>query len=239
MVNTNPIQRGKVHTRLNALSSHVYNSAYSMTQYIKLRQINQDLSKENALLRASAQLNEPDSSRIIDGFTYVPAAIINNSVNKLHNYLTIDKGLSDNVGVDMAVVSSFGIVGIVKSVSPHFARVISVLNNQLRISVKLSGSSFFGSMNWVGDNYLEVNIDEIPSHVPVAQGDTVLTSGFSAMFPPDLMVATVLEIDQASGGNFLRIKARLSNDFKKLAQVYVVKNEYADELDSLIDANEE
>ncbi|MCD6346361.1 MAG: rod shape-determining protein MreC, partial [Bacteroidales bacterium] len=228
-----PIQRSRLHARVNAISAIIYDRAFGVTQYINLRVVSEELAKENANLRANAQKVTLDSTFKRQGYIYIPAQVINNSVNKIYNYLTLDKGADSGVEPDMAVVSPFGIVGVVKSVSPGYARVISVLNPQLRISVRLNQSQYFGSMNWDTQNYRDVVVSEIPAHVEVAVGDTVITSGYSAIFPAGELVATVKEVIYTTGGNFIEIRAGLTNDFKRLHMVYIVKNINRDELKEL------
>ena len=226
----NPIQQGYFSYRFNNLSSMIYNSSYNISQYIHLREANDQLLRENAHIRRSVSYSGQDSSFSKNNFTFIPAKILNNSIHKVYNYLTLDIGSDDGIEPDMGVVSPFGVVGVVKSVTPDFSRVISVLNNQLRVSVKLAKSGYFGSMNWSGGNYREINITEIPSHAEIEVGDTLLTSGYSAIFPPNEPVAIVLSSKPTSGGNFLEINAALINDFKKLAVVYIVDNEDSDEI---------
>lgn len=222
-----------MYANVNAISAVIYNKVFGITQYINLRKVSEDLARENAYLRTSKQPVLEDSAYAPNGYTYIPAHVINNSVNKTFNYLTLNKGANSGVEPDMAVVSSSGIVGVVISVSPGYARVISVLNTQLRISVRLSKSQYFGSMNWDVGNYREVVVSEIPAHVEVAIGDTVVTSGYSAIFPAGELVATVIEANKTAGGNFLEIRARLTNDFKRLSMVYIIKNKNLDELRAL------
>lgn len=227
---SNPIQRGRVARNVNTLSSVFYDKTFELTQYMHLRKTNEQIAKESSYLRSILSQSLLDSAIQKNGFEYIPAMVINNSVNKEFNYLTLSIGTNGGVETDMAVVSPFGIVGIVKSVTPNYSRVISVLNSQLRISVKLNKSGHFGSLNWNGRNYRDVMITEIPSHVILQEGDSIVTSGYSSLFPANEPVATVIESQPAAGGNFLEIRARLSNDFKQLSMVYVVKNLMRDEI---------
>ena len=208
----------------------IYTSSYNVSQYINLREANELLLKENALIRKNMSSTEHDSSFRKNDFNFIPAMVLNNSIHKVYNYITLDVGANEGIKPDMGVVSPFGIVGIVKSVTPDYSRVISVLNSQIRVSVKLAKSDYFGSMHWLGGNYLEVMISEIPSHAEIEVGDTLLTSGYSSIFPADEPVAIVLSSKPTSGGNFLEITATLTNDFKKLAVVYVVENEKLNEI---------
>jgi rod shape-determining protein MreC len=127
---------------------------------------------------------------------------------------------------------SMALVGIVTGVSNNFSTVISLLNTHLRISARLKKSNHFGSFYWEGQDYRVLTLDDIPQHVPVSYGDTVVTSGFSSIFPPDFPLGTI-ESFHSRGANFHSIKVKLFTDFKQLHQVWVLENFRANELDSL------
>ena len=229
----NPIQRGRLANQVNSLSTIVYDKAYGLSQYVHLRKAIEQVAKENSILRSRGLQIKPDSASQRYGYDYIPARVINNSVHKEFNYLTLDIGSESGVEPDMAVVSPNGIVGVVKTVTPNFCRVISVLNVQLRLSVKLSKSGYFGSLIWDRRNYRDVLVTEIPSHVSWEPGDSIVSSGYSSIFPVGEPIATVLEATPAAGGNFLEIRARLTNDFKQLSTVYIVINTNREEVKTL------
>lgn len=229
----NPIQRGKLTSQINSLSTLVYDGAYEVTQYMHLRKSNEQIAKENSLLRSRVTPVRPDSVSPRNAYDFIPALVINNTVHNEFNYLTLNAGKKNGVELDMAVVSPFGIVGVVKTVSPNYCRVISVLNSQLKISVKLSKSGYFGSLSWDRRNYRDVLVTEIPSHVSLEPGDSIVSSGYSSIFPSGEPIATVLEATPAAGGNFLEIRARLNNDFKQLSTVYIVINNGKEEIQTL------
>lgn len=235
----NPIPRGRLANRVNSASSIIYERTFELTQYMHLRKTNEQLARENSFLRG--QVLEPlsDTSFSRNGYEFFSAQVINNSVHKEFNYLTLNKGTNDGVEVDMAVISPFGIVGIVKTVSPNYCRVLSVLNRQFRVSVMLSKSGYFGSLNWDGRKYREVLVTEIPSHVILEPGERIVTSGYSSLFPAGEPVATVIESIPAAGGNFLEVRALLTNDLKQLSTVYIVKNNLKEEIQTLEEDNNE
>jgi len=229
----NPIQRGKLTRQTNSLSAIVYDGAYNITQYLHLRKIIEEVAKENSFLRSRVLPISQDSIIARNTYDFLPARVINNSVHNEFNYLTLDIGSKSGITPDMAVVSPFGIVGVVKTVSPDYCRVISVLNSQLSISVKLSKSGYFGSLSWDRRNYRDVLVTEIPSHVSLQPGDSIVSSGYSSIFPAGEPIATVIDATPAAGGNFLEIHARLNNDFKKLSIVYIVINNDKEEIKTL------
>ena len=233
IINHNPIQRGHLTKSFNSLSSMVYQSAYRLTGYLHLKEANDQLSRENARLRSLAISLPADSIRRDSLFEFVPANVINNSVNKSNNYLTLDVGSVDGIKADMGVIGPGGVVGVIKAVSKNYCRVLSVLNNELLVSVKLKDHEFFGSMVWDRANYRDISVTEIPSHATAQAGDTLVTSGFSSIFPPEIPVAVVQSSELTRDGNFLVIRARLLNDFKRLSSVYVVRNRDREEIKQL------
>jgi rod shape-determining protein MreC len=126
---------------------------------------------------------------------------------------------------EMAVISPNGVVGIVESVSEHYASVISVLNRNFRMSAKFKKNNYFGSFEWPGVKYLSGSLKEIPLHVNVQKGDTIISSGYSAIFPEGVLVGFVDEFEQ-KGGNFYKINLKLATDFKNLNYVYIVANNF-------------
>ena len=218
-----------------------YEQSMKMEQYLRLRDKNQQLVRENEQLRnyiaTNLQAEEDTFRRKIDTtfeqqYSYLSARVINNSVNKQHNYITLDKGEEDGVAPDMGVISSRGVVGVIRGVSDHFSTAISLLNSELRVSAKLSGSGYYGPLNWAGRDYRYAKLGDIPLHATLSPGDTVITSGYSAIFPEGILVGFV-EDYQEKGGRFYDVNVELSTDFKRLNQVYVVKNLLKEEQDQL------
>jgi rod shape-determining protein MreC len=157
-------------------------------------------------------------------FEYIPAQVVNNSVNRLNNYITLNAGYLQGVRQDMGVVGPDGVVGVVRNVSANYSSVISVLNSKFKGSVKLSSNDFFGTLSWPGYDYRQAVVTEIPGHINVYEGDTIITSGLSTIFPAGELVGRVVEVGRPSGGSFFELKVLLNQDFKKLTQVYVIRN---------------
>ncbi|MCR9098550.1 MAG: rod shape-determining protein MreC [bacterium] len=158
-------------------------------------------------------------------FTYIPANVISNSTIGTANYLRLDKGSNHGVRPNMGVISSDGIVGVVRAVTPHYSQVMSLLHRETRIKAALSRSGYFGTLTWNGKNARLMQLEAIPKHAVVAEGDTVVTSGYSQLFPQGLAVGTVKSFDFSGGGNFYNIQVMLRNDLNKLRYVYVIENE--------------
>lgn len=201
-------------------------------EYFKLRQMNESLVAENKLLRQRLQNMSIEKEGSFTAFAdtvslqvydYLVARVVNNSVNRRKNFITLDKGRRHGVSNGMAVASADGVVGVVVGVSQNFSVAMSLLNIDFRLSSSIAKNSYFGSLAWDGFNYRYAQLSEIPHHVQVNEGDTIVTSGFSAMFPAGMMVGTATG-DQKKGGDFLTLKVRLSADFKKLTNVYIIGN---------------
>ena len=162
-------------------------------------------------------------------YRFITASVLKNSINSKNNFMTLDVGEAEGVHPDMAVVSASGAVGIVVNTSEHFSLAISLLNNKVGISAKLKNSNFYGKLNWTGEDYHTAILHEIPNHVILNVGDTVVTSGYSAIFPPGIPVAVIDSFERNSDDNFYSIKVKFTTDLKCLANVFVIENLMQDE----------
>jgi len=226
----------------NWISASVYNSFQSVVQYFELATVNQSLAKENAKLKSFIQselliehadslltdINQADST-----FRYISARIINNSVNKSNNYITLNKGRKDGLKPDQGIVSPDGIVGVVTSVSESYAVGFSVLNKRWGPSGKLKNSGYFGPVEWDGSDYRMADFKEIPFHVKLAVGDTIVTSGYSTYFPEGIPIGTVHSFTQPEGESFYKIRIKLSVDFKSIHFVNTIVNTEKQEIKEL------
>lgn len=233
-------------TSANAVSSSLYEAQTEVTGYFNLKSINQSLQARNAILENEllnlqyelanyktilSDINRLDSS--INRFDYVAATVLNNSVNHPRNYFSINRGSNDGIKTGMGVVDQNGVVGIVNVTGKHTSRVISLLNETQRFSVKLKGSPYVGSLNWKGDDPTIAYVEEIPRHAKYNIGDTIVTSGYSMTFPEGIPVATVLNRVKGNDDNFFIFKVRLNPDFRTLSTVRVIKDDFQSELDSI------
>ena len=134
---------------------------------------------------------------------------------------------------DQGIIAAGGIVGVVIDVSESYAVGLSVLNRRWSISAKLKNTGYFGSLYWGGSNYREASLMEIPFHVNVEQGDSVVTSGYSSVFPEGIMIGTIQSFDKAEGENYYNIQVKLSTDFKSLSHVEVIRNLNRKEIEEL------
>ncbi len=231
------VQHNKYHKAYFMNFKHAFEGNLSerfldLKDYLSLRKENKQLIVENnklynrlaryKTLRSENQNNSEDSL-YMQQYTYIPAKVINNSTNKQYNYITLNKGSRQGIKEEMAVVSADGVVGVVKKVSDNFSSVISVLNRQFYINAKIKKNGYFGPLSWNGKNYKQVILSQIPHHVKVEIGDTIVTSGYSAIYPEGIMIGVVSNFEM-KGGNFYEITVDLSTDFKNLSQVQVINN---------------
>ena len=214
---------------------YISSTISDIDNYFSLKETNEKLVAENTDLRNRIEniksaldgqenyiLGE-DSSFFDTDYRYQSARMVNSSFNKTKNYITLDKGSSDGVAKEMAVCSREGVVGIIQNTSRHYARVLPLVNTNLRVSAKLKKNGYYGSLQWDGNDYRYSYLNDIPFHVDVAQGDTIVTSGFSSIFPEGELIGFVETVNKETA-NFLTIKVKLAVDFKKISDVYVVAN---------------
>lgn len=234
----NPYQHHVYLTSAGAVASSVYEVTSNVTDYISLRDINEDLQRRNAYLEAEVvelRIQErllrqqilQDSLRSLDSlrqYEFVIASVINNSVMRPYNYITIDKGSADGLAPEMGVMDQNGVVGVTNVVAPHHSRIISLLNPNFRLSCKLRGNDAFGSLVWDGKQPTEALLEELPKQVKFKQGDTIITSGYSAMFPEGIPVGVVMGSSRGEDDNFHTLLIRLLTDFSTLSTVKVISN---------------
>ena len=247
LVGGDPYHRHIYLTSANRVTASVYDFSNNATGYFNLRERNADLNRRNAELQSEllalreriqlmAEQQCADTMPLDSGmmpFRFVVANVINNSIARPFNYLTLNKGERDGVRPEMGVIDASGVVGIVSVVGSRSARVISLLNPHFRLSCKLKRSDSFGSLVWDGRDPEVALLEELPRHTVYSPGDTVVTSGYSAVFPPGLPVGIVLDDDYNDHENFFTLKVKLLSDFTSLNNVQIVVSDISAELKSL------
>ena len=240
--NNNSFQRAKYLNSSNRITGAVYNSYNSIVDYFGLTQVNRNLSEENARLRSQlakvpiVKIDSVNFRLLTDSDSaihFVSAKIINNSVNKQYNYITLNKGRKDGIKPDQGIINTEGVVGIITNVSESFSVGFSVLNMRWGVSAKHKNSGTFGPISWDGRDYRFVNLNGIPFHVGLAVGDTIITSSYSSVFPEGVLIGTISEFDEPSGENYYNIKVKLAVNFKALSYVEVIDNLKKEEIKAL------
>ena len=232
----NPYQQSVFFSSANEMAGRFYIMTSGITGYFGLQEINRDLQKQNGNLEMELIRLRDEVSRLsgdsllvrtsadssLSRYDFQIAQVINNSVFKTHNYITLNKGRKDGIHSEMGVIDQNGIVGIVNVVSDHYAVAISLLNPKLRLSCKVKGSNYFGSLVWDGKDPRFDVLEELPRHVKFVKGDTIVTSGYSSVFPEGLMVGTVDGFSKQRNDNFYALTVKLSTDFFRLNDVRIL-----------------
>jgi rod shape-determining protein MreC len=242
LVNSTYYQSSAILKAGSRVTGQFYTSVSNTTDYLKLRTTNEHLAQENALLRqmkgVSFLRNDTNTFWVNDTlykqqYKYVVAKVVLNTVGKRNNYIMLDKGSRSGIQKDMAVITSRGVVGTVVNVSENFSWVMSMLNKHTRISGRIIKNGQMGTIVWNGVDPLYGTLTDIPAHVKIAKGDTIMSSGFSYIFPEGLMVGTISDFRVEQGDHFYTIPFKFSVDFNSLQYVYVVRNLMKNEQETL------
>ncbi len=234
----NDNQRIAFLTSANRLSGTFFEWRADAESYLGLKGENERLLKENALLRerllSLSDSLELERVKMLSDEVFVLARVIDNSVRKDDNYITIDKGRSDGVVQGMGVFDSRGVVGVVNMAGSHYSVVLPVLNSRSSISCKVVGSQSIGFLEWRGGDPYSAILVDVPYHTAVSAGDTIVTSGFSSAFPENIPVGTVRSVEQHRMSYTLKVSVDLFVDMSDLRWVYVNSRKSDPELEELV-----
>lgn len=220
----------------NAVTGKLYEWDANVETFFSLTKVNQKLTQRNAYLEQEVQklsdslvsvtkdssIYHRDQFALLRNYRLIPAKVVANSVDKPGNLMTIDKGSADGIHKDMGVISGTGVVGIVYLVAEHYAIVIPVLNMKSNISCMIQNRGYFGYLRWKGGVSDLAYLEEVPRHAHFKLGDYVVTSGYSAVFPPGVRVGRILHVFNSADGLSYRVQLRLSTDFARLRDVCVI-----------------
>lgn len=214
--------------------------SYRVRNYFQLRKVNEELLQENELLKKLKLQSNRIPLYPIDlkakrrfPFKVSAANVIKNSFLNQRNYLIIDKGSADGIKAEMAVISDQGIVGIVKSVSQHYASVISILNQDLKINVRLKNSKAFGTLSWKGTNPFDFKIEDVIANATVIEADTLITGGMSSYFPLGIPLGKITKLESDTQSGYYNISASLFEDPSQVYYVYIIENTDIEEINTL------
>lgn len=222
----------------NAVTGKVYEWDSAVESFFSLSGVNSQLTQRNAFLEQQVRMLDDSIARLtrsqeaavtrlssmvpFQGCRLIPAKVVANMVNRYDNLITIDKGSADGVKRDMGVVCGMGVVGIVYLVSEHYSIVIPALNSHSNISCTIQRRGYFGYLRWRGGSSQLAYLEDVPRHAHFKLGDNVVTSGYSSVFPPGVMVGKVLHVFNSSDGLSYRVQVKLSTDFARLRDVCLV-----------------
>ena len=222
----------------NAVTGKVYEWDSAVESFFSLSGINSQLTQRNAFLEQQVRMLDDSIARLtrsqeaavtrlssmvpFQGCRLIPAKVVANMVNRYDNLITIDKGSADGVKRDMGVVCGMGVVGIVYLASEHYSIVIPALNSHSNISCTIQRRGYFGYLRWRGGSSQLAYLEDVPRHAHFKLGDNVVTSGYSSVFPPGVMVGKVLHVFNSADGLSYRVQVKLSTDFARLRDVCLV-----------------
>ena len=231
IVQNSQYQRAKLINFNREITGYLYSKVDGAREYFSLKEVNQQLADENLELRNRLDLitSNLDTALVTTElrgehhYFFVPSRVVHNSIYNQYNFLTLDKGKKQGVFRDMGVISDRGLVGIVLESSANFATVIPIINRDFKLSAKIKSSNYAGILQWEGNSPLFAVLTEIPFHAELTLGDTILTSGFSSIFPEGIELG-IIESISLDKGNFYDIKVTLFTDFQRLYHVNVIRN---------------
>lgn len=237
-------------TSANAVAGKALECSSAVTSFFSMARANEQLTLRNFYLERQVRqlarlygeatgdttVTRRNERAFLGEYDLVPAKVVSSTLDRTDNLLTIDRGTADGVKPDMGVVGGQGVVGVVLTASAHYAVVLPVLNAKSRVSCAIRGRGYFGYLRWHGGDPSVAFVEDIPRHARFNRGDWVETSGYSAIFPPGVMVGRIEQVYNSRDGLSYRLKVRLATDFGCLRDVCVVNDKAMDERARLLDA---
>ena len=217
----------------NLITGGIYNKMNSVNEFFNLKLENQLLTDENVRLKNLLETKiidydkeffiVVDTLQYVQKYEYLSAKVINNNFSKRNNSLTINKGSKLGLTTDLGVINSKGIIGVINNISSNYATVLSILNSNSKINIRLKNYDHFGTLAWDGKDYNITQISDIPRQAVIKTGDTIITGGKSAIFPEGIQVGTVKDF-KFENNQYTEINVTLFNDMSSLGYVQVIKN---------------
>lgn len=226
----------------NSVTGKLLEWRAGVEQFFSLTRLNEELTHRNIVLEQQLaiyreQLAKDHQDNAADGdstqlstlapyqSSLIPAKVVANTIDRLDNLITIDRGSADGVRTDMGVLSGNGLVGVVYLTGDHYSIVLPVTNRRSRISCSIRGREYFGYLTWYGGSPVEAYVEDIPRHARFQKGEWVETSGYSAIFPKGIAVGKIIAIYNSPDGLSFSLKVRLSTDFACVRDVFVISDD--------------
>jgi len=247
VISNNGYQRAAFMNVSDELVGRTMSAYKEVTGYLTLGESNKELAKENAQLRShfppmyyedTSKVHSVHDSLRKQFYSFIPARVIQITTNESNNYILINKGSDEGIEPRMGVLGPQGVVGIVRSVSPHFAVLNSLLHSQTTVNARVGHNGQRGFTHWDGKSPDLIKLVDITRNNQIRKGDTIFTSGQSRLFPADIPVGTIQDFSIKESGNFYDITVKLATDYRRIDYVYVVNNMMRTEIDSLLNKNE-
>jgi len=213
-------------------TSALYNSSSSFSDYLELKETNDYLIGENAKLLSITNNTEYFTDSLLiqnKNYNYIPTKVINNSVNKRSNFITLNKGSKSGIKNGMGVITNEGVIGVVHSVSKNYSLVLSLLHKKAATGIFLKKNMHTGILKWQGFDYRTAVINDLPVHIPLNKGDTIITNSYSNIYPEGVNIGTIANFTKNSDDGFYTINISLFEDFNNLKYVYVVNSTQSEE----------
>lgn len=228
----NGYQKSVYFTTANGVVGYVYNAISSVSSYLNLREVNAQLEEDNEALRKRLLGMEKKladmgvDSLVIDSlsasYSLVRAQVVNNSIHRGANLMTINKGEADGITSEMAVVNSSGVVGIVYMTSSHYSIVMPLINIHTQISCRVRGTDFFGSLTWKRGDSQVAYASGFPRHAKFKVGQIIETNGYSDIFPEGIPIGKVIKVMNSEDGMSYMLMVQLSAKFSNIRDVNVI-----------------
>ena len=232
-------------------SVHLYASkanskSSNVNEYFDLRTVNDSISQENSalleqILNYKIYVEDNSFQEFLDadslGYKVLPARVSSKVVNQRNNFITLNKGRLDGIAPDMGVVTHNGIVGTIIACSDHYSKVMLVLNNLSQVSASIVGTEYFGNLKWDTRSNRKMSLYAVPKYADVSLGDTIVTSGYSTIFPKGIMIGKVSGFDVPEGSNNYKISVDLNIDPTLTDRVYIIKQLYVEEERELLESD--
>ncbi len=235
LANHNNYHKTNIINTANSFTGSLNSGFSSISDYLFLKEANRQLSIENALLRDAGSIIYMPSDSLVEkdtSYRYIAAKVVSNTSRNRNNYIMINKGRADGIEKEMGLISPFGAAGIVVEVTDHYATAISLLHKNTRISARIKKSGQMVSVVWDGNDYRSGMVEDIPTHIVPEPGDTIITSGYSFVFPENILIGLIGD-KTITGGTLNKVQLIFSTDFNNLSFVYATQNLVSEELDSL------
>jgi rod shape-determining protein MreC len=246
LIKNNDFQRSSSFNTSNQIVGNIYQRVNTINKYLNL--VNDSLVKENLELRSQLGANFFDDSLktilVKDTvhqlqYEYILAEVVNKTITSRNNYITINRGSKQGIKKGMGVSGPNGVVGIVWNVSDNFSSIQSILHEDTRITSSIENTPYFGPLIWEGNDPSIVTLTDIPNQLNLKVNERVITSGLGVIFPKGIPIGRVVKSGVKGGGSFLDIYVKLATNFYSLQYVYVIKNDFKEEQQTLESVNKE
>ena len=227
----NAYPRSSMLSTANDIVAWQHEQISEISGYFSLRSQNEQLAEENAQLRNL--LSSMDSAEVKDEMHYTSAKVVLLTTDKLNNYITINRGSKDGIYRGQGVRNGDGVVGIVSTVGRNYSVVLPIINTHTNLSCRFTKNDYIGTLQWDGKDSRFARLADVAAHMVVNNGDTIVTSGLSPVFPEGVPVGIVESSVLKEGDSYYTIRVRLHTNFKRLKYVEVVQNPHQAELEEL------